>query len=346
MKKRMIAVLLVAISLSMTACGDKENPIEATNPPSQSSIQEEIPSPITYAPKLDDTSIIVLTQEDVAALLPGFGELKHITDSEESPVVYMTTDISPEGLMAAYKALGRIPTGNVAIKLHTGEGVNSYNLEPDFIKNLVQSVNGTIVECNTAYGGSRASTALHMQVARDRGYTAIAPVDIMDADGGVEIPVVGGKRLDKNQVGAHFINYDFFIMLSHFKGHLLGGFGGALKNMSIGIASREGKSLIHTAGADNRGLGFNTPADVFTECMAEAAKSVCDYLDSGNKLLCINVVNNISVDCDCNANPAKPDMHGFGSREYRLASIDRAIDKSSVDRAGKLKATWSEIKKR
>ena len=258
----------------------------------------------------------------------GTGILEHQTDSEAAPVVYMTSAISPEGLMAAYEALGRTPSGNVAVKIHTGEGENSFNLKPDFIKELVQLVDGTIVECNTAYGGSRASTALHMQVAKDRGYTDIASVDIMDADGGFEIPVVGGTRLTTNQVGANFVNYDFFVVLSHFKGHAMGGFGGALKNMSIGIASSEGKSLIHSAGAETTGYGRNTPSEAFTESMAEAAKSVNDYLDNGNNLLYINVMNNISVDCDCSANPAQPDMHDIGI----LASLDPvALDQACVD---------------
>ncbi len=265
---------------------------------------------------------------DSSASAQASGVLEHQTDSEDAPIVYMTTDISPEGLMAIYNALGRTPEGKVAIKLNTGEGEGSYNLEPDLIKDLVQSVDGTIVECNTAYGGSRANTAMHLQVAEDRGYTAIAPVDIMDADGGTEIPVNGGTRLTTNQVGSHFMDYDFCIVLSHFKGHMMGGFGGALKNMSIGIASKEGKSLIHSAGANKTGYSPTTPADTFTESMAEAAKSVYDYLDNGNKLLCINVMNNISVDCDCDAFPNKPDMHDIGI----LASLDPvALDQACVD---------------
>lgn len=270
----------------------------------------------------------MITQDDVSTILPGFGKLEYLTDSEEAPIVYMTTDISPEGLMSAYKALGRIPTGNVAVKLHTGEGENSFYLRPDFIKALVHKLNGTIVECNTAYGGNRANTALHRQVAKDRGYTAIADVDIMDAEGGMEIPVKGGSHLKTNQVGSHFKNYDFFIILSHFKGHAMGGFGGAMKNTAIGIASSEGKSLIHTGGTARTGIGWTTPVDTFTESMAEAVKSVSDYLDNGNNIVYINVVNNISVDCDCVANPAEPDMHDIGI----LASLDPvALDQACVD---------------
>ncbi|SIQ92482.1 DUF362 domain-containing protein [Halanaerobium kushneri] len=270
----------------------------------------------------------VITQESLQSILPEFGELEHLVVSEAAPAVYMTTDISPAGLMAAYEALGRTPVGNVAVKLHTGEGEASNHLRPDFIEELIQTVDGTIVESNTAYGGNRASTAMHMQVARDRGYTEIAEVDIMDADGGMEIPVQGGSHLQTNLVGSHFDNYDSFLILSHFKGHAMGGFGGALKNTAIGIASSEGKSLIHTGGAERSGIGWNTPVDVFTESMAEAAKSVSDYLDNGNNILYINVVNNISVDCDCVANPAEPDMHDIGI----LASLDPvALDQASVD---------------
>ena len=272
-------------------------------------------------------AIIMFSAADAASRLPA-GMLEHQTDSEEAPAVYMTTDISSEGLMSVYRALDQKPEGNTAVKLHTGEGAESNYLRPEFIKALIDEVDGTIVECNTAYGGSRASTAMHMQIARERGYTAIADVDIMDADGGIEIPVTGGTRLKTNQVGAHFTDYDFFIILSHFKGHAMGGFGGALKNTSIGIASSEGKSLIHTAGKERRGIGWSTPVDEFTESMAEAAKSVSDYLGNGEKILYINVVNRISVDCDCVPNPREPDMHDIGI----LGSLDPvALDQACVD---------------
>ncbi len=246
--------------------------------------------------------------------------------SAEASAVYMTTDISSDGLMAVYKALGVTPEGNVAVKVHTGEGEDSNHLRPEFIKELVQAVDGTIVECNTAYGGRRASTAFHLQVAEDRGFTAIADVDIMDGEGVMEIPVVGGTRLAVNEVGATFADYDYYVVLTHFKGHQMAGFGGALKNISIGIASKEGKSLIHSAGKSRSGVSSGTPYDNFTESMAEAAKSVADYMD-GN-MLYISVMNNISVDCDCNAHPALPDMHDIGI----LASLDPvALDQACLD---------------
>ena len=256
--------------------------------------------------------------------------IKKVRDSLSAAPYYYTSVIDSDALMAIYEALGRAPAegDRVAVKLHTGEGDGSYNLDPQFIKALVQSVDGTIVECNTAYGGNRASTALHMQVAEDHGYTAIADVDIMDADGGMEIPVTGGTHLKTDLVGSHLANYDFCMVLSHFKGHAMGGFGGALKNISIGIASSTGKSLIHSGGTETTGFGWSTPAETFTESMAEAASAVYDYFDGGEKMVFISVMNNISVDCDCNANPAKPDMHDVGI----LASTDPvALDQACVD---------------
>jgi uncharacterized Fe-S center protein len=248
-------------------------------------------------------------------------------NSDTKPVVYMTTDISPEGLMEAYKALQWQPTGKVAVKLSTGEAGNTHYLSPDLIKELVQQVNGTIVECNTAYGGSRASTAMHMQVAKDHGFTAIADVDIMDADGSITLPVTGGVHLKENFVGKNFANYDSVLVLSHFKGHAMGGFGGAIKNIAIGIASSEGKAWIHTGGT-SRTIRWDTDQDTFLESMAEAGKSISGYLGNGERIVYVNVMNKLSVDCDCDGNPAKPDMHDIGI----LASTDPvALDQACVD---------------
>ena len=166
-----------------------------------------------------------------------------------APVVYMTTDISADGLVAVYEALNAAPSGRIAVKLSTGEPGSNY-LRPELIGELVQSFDDpTIVECNTAYGGSRANTAMHYQVAEDHGYTALADVDIMDEDGSMTLPVTGGTNLTENYVGSHFANYDYFVVLSHFKGHAMAGYGGAIKNISIGIASAEGKTHIHTGGS-------------------------------------------------------------------------------------------------
>lgn len=243
---------------------------------------------------------------------------------ENAPAVYMTTDISPEGLMAAYNALGiQLPTENVAVKISTGENGSNY-LRPALIADLVHTVNGTIVECNTAYGGDRANTAYHMQLAEDHGFTAIADVDIMDADGSITLPVTGGTHLTENYVGSHFANYDYFVVFSHFKGHAMAGYGGAIKNISIGMASADGKSHIHSGGTG--GSMWGGDQDAFLESMAEAGKSVVDYLD-GN-ILYINVMNRLSVDCDCDGNPAEPDMHDIGI----LASFDPvALDQACVD---------------
>jgi uncharacterized protein len=244
------------------------------------------------------------------------------------PTVYMTTDISSEGLLAIYEALGRKPSSGqkVAVKISTGEGTNSNHLRPALIAGLVQTVNGDIVECNTAYGGNRASTAMHYQVAADHGYTAIAKVVIMDENGTVDIPVSNGKHLSIDRVGAHFPDYQFHVVLSHFKGHAMGGYGGALKNMSIGYASTPGKCLIHTGGRSSTSP-WDGVQNTFLESMAEAAKSIVDYAGSDN-FIYINVMNRLSVDCDCDANPAEPTMADVGI----LASLDPvALDKACLD---------------
>lgn len=245
----------------------------------------------------------------------------------EVPKVYMFTKISAENLVKIYEALGREATGKVAVKLSTGEPGGHNFLQPALIKDLVKKVNGTIVECNTAYGGGRADTENHLKAAKEHGFTAIAPVDIMDADGEVALPVKGGKHLKEDFVGSHYLNYDFTIILSHFKGHAMGGFGGVIKNMSIGIASSEGKAWIHSAGKTKGDPWGNLPPqDDFLESMAEAAKAVADHC--GDKILYISVANNLSVDCDCDASPEDPQMGDIGI----LASLDPiALDKACTD---------------
>ena len=222
----------------------------------------------------------------------------------------MTMDISPEGLMAAYAALDWTPAGNVAVKLSTGEPPASNYLRPELITDLVQSVDGTIVECNTAYGGSRAETAMHYQVAEDHGFTAIAPFQIQDENGSMTLPVEGGTVLTENYVGAAFADYDSYLVLSHFKGHTMAGYGGAIKNISIGLGSSEGKAWIHSGGT-SRTNAWGGEQDAFLEAMAEAGKSVSDYLGGGERIAYVNVMNRLSVDCDCNGNPAEPDMPGM-----------------------------------
>jgi len=259
--------------------------------------------------------------------------VKSATPTKES-VVYMTKDISPSALMDIYKALGRKVTGKVAVKISTGEPGGHNFLSPDLIKGLVQSVNGTIVECNTAYPGKRASTAMHKQAAKDHGFTAIAPVDIMDEEGSVALPFPKGKHIKEDFVGSHFKNYNSYIILSHFKGHQMGGFGGAFKNMSIGIASPEGKMWIHTAGVSKStndfALCFKTDQDAFLESMAEAAGAVMKQM--GNRVVYISVMNNLSVDCDCNGHPKDPTMKNIGI----FASLDPvALDQACVDQVYK-----------
>lgn len=240
--------------------------------------------------------------------------------------VYFTKEISPKSLIKIYKALGRKAHGKVAVKLSMGEpGGNNY-LKPALIGDFVKLVDGTFIDANTAYGGGRSTTEQHMKTAVDHGFAAIAPVDILDAEGEIKLPVEGGKHLEYDIVGSHFPNYDFVVNLSHFKGHAMGGFGGALKNMSIGIASPSGKSLIHTAGASSTNAFGPVKQDDFLEAMAEAAKAIADHC--GDNIIYISVMNNLSVDCDCSSNPADPQMGDIGI----LASLDPvALDKACVD---------------
>lgn len=245
--------------------------------------------------------------------------------------VYMTKNIDAEALVKIYKALGRPATGNVAIKISTGEAGNTHYLKPELIKDLVDETKGTIVECNTAYGGARSTTEQHLKVIADHGFDKIAKVDIMDAEGDMRLPVKDTKHIKYNLVGSHLKNYDFMINLAHFKGHAMGGFGGVLKNQSIGVASANGKAYIHTAGKAQspNELWRNLPAqDYFLESMAAAAQSVHDYFGNGEKIVYINVMNNMSVDCDCDGHPAAPKLKDMGI----LASTDPvALDQACLD---------------
>ena len=239
--------------------------------------------------------------------------------------VYFTEEISSEALQKIYHALQVELKGKVAVKLSTGEPGGHNFLKPQMIKALVQEVNGTIVECNTAYGGKRCNSKDHWKVMHDHGFMDIAPCDIMDEEGEIALPVNGGRHLKENLVGAHLKNYNSILMLSHFKGHLMGGFGGALKNMSIGIASSNGKANIHGAGDPSKIWSANQ--DDFLESMAEACKSVIDYMGAEN-IVYISVANRLSVDCDCDSNPKEPEMADIGI----FASTDPvAIDQACVD---------------
>lgn len=248
----------------------------------------------------------------------------------EKSKVYFTRDITPESLVKIYEALGKELKGKVAVKISTGEPGGHNFLNPNLIKDLVNKLNGTIVECNTAYGGKRMKLEDHLQTVKDHGFTAIADVDIMDSEGDMAIPVKNGFHLKENYVGAHLKNYDSMLMLSHFKGHAMGGFGGALKNMSIGIGSSNGKAWIHTAGKTKNPeeLWNNlSEQDGFLESMADACESVVSYMGKEN-IVYINVANNLSIDCDCDSNPHAPEMADLGI----FASIDPvALDQACYD---------------
>lgn len=247
-------------------------------------------------------------------------------DENAASTVYYTSQITPEAMTAIYDALGTKLSGDkVAVKLSTGEPPASNYLDPNLIKDVVKLVDGTIVECNTAYGGQRANTAMHYQVAADHGFTEIADVVILDENGSMALPVTGGTRLTENFVGEHFADYDSYLVLSHFKGHAMAGFGGAIKNISIGLGSTEGKCVIHSAGTSHTSP-WGGEQDAFLESMGEAGKSVVDALNG--QILYINVMNRLSIDCDCDGNPSEPDMHDIGI----LASSDPvALDQACID---------------
>ena len=247
----------------------------------------------------------------------------------ECSKVYFTKEITPESLIKIYEAIGKELTGKIAVKISTGEPGGHNFLSPNLIKNLVKKLDGTIVECNTAYAGRRNTSEEHWKAIKEHGFLDIANVDIMDENGDMAIPVRDGIHLKENYVGSNLRKYDSMLMLSHFKGHAMGGFGGALKNMSIGVSSSAGKAWIHSAGKTKvpEEMWANLPEqDYFLESMAEADSSVIDYM-KGN-IIYINVINNLSVDCDCDSNPEAPCMADIGI----VASLDPvAIDKASLD---------------
>ncbi len=253
-----------------------------------------------------------------------------MNSTQSKAIVYFCPRITADNLVRVYEALGRKATGRVAIKLSTGEAGNPNHLSTDVIKKFVHLVDGTIVECNTAYDGRRCNASDHLQTAAEHGFTAIAEVDIMDATGpDLVLPVKKHKHIAENYVGRNWRNYDFTVVLSHFKGHPMGGFGGALKNVAIGMASAEGKAWIHTAGRSKTvPVDWENvpPQNDFLESMAEACESVFDA--AGDNILYISVANNLSVDCDCVAEPEPVHMEDIGI----LASLDPvALDRACVD---------------
>ena len=248
----------------------------------------------------------------------------------EKSRVYFIREITPENIIKAYEALGKNLEGNVAVKMHSGEQGNQNYLRPEFVQDVIHHVNGTVVECNTAYEGARNSTEKHKKLIEEHEWNKYFPFDLLDAEGpDMELEIPNGKVLKKNYVGKNLANYNALLVLSHFKGHAMGGYGGALKQLSIGCASSRGKTLIHTAGVtdDQKVLFQNLPEqDRFLEAMADAAKSVVDYF-KGNAIY-INVMKNISVDCDCDAHASAPCMQDIGI----LASLDPvAVDQACLD---------------
>ena len=248
----------------------------------------------------------------------------------EKSKVYFTKEITPESVVKMYETLGVNLPGKVAVKLHSGEQGNQNYIRPEFVKAIVEKVNGTVVECNTAYGGARNTTEKHEKLMEEHGWTKYFDVDIMDADGDdLELDIPNGKVIKKNYVGKHIQNYDSMLVLSHFKGHPMGGYGGALKQLSIGCGSSEGKSWIHSAGVtkDQEKLWDNLPEqNKFLEAMADAASSVHNFF-KGN-IVYINVMGNMSVDCDCCAVAEDPCMKDVGI----LASTDPiAVDQACID---------------
>ena len=249
--------------------------------------------------------------------------------------VYFTKEITPESLVRIYKALGVEAKGRVAVKISTGEGGNTHYLKPTLIRQLVDHVNGTIVECCTAYPGTRMDPKQHWETIHEHGFDSIFAVDLMDEFGQIRIPIQDKKHLKYDIVGEHLANYDFMINLAHFKGHAMGGFGCVMKNASIGVASTAGKCYIHSAGksddpktAWNDGiLAAGKTQDLFLESMAAAAQAVHNYFNG--RVIYINVMNNMSVDCDCDGHPAKPELKDMGI----MASLDPvAVDQACLDR--------------
>lgn len=241
-----------------------------------------------------------------------------------SSTVYFTKEITPQAMVKMYEALGVKLPGNVAVKLHSGEVGNQNFLRPQFMKPVIDAVQGTIVECNTAYEGKRNTTEEHWETMKVHGWTEIAKVDILDEEGDIELAIPTGQTIQKNYVGANIEKYDSMLVLSHFKGHPMGGFGGALKNISIGLASSRGKAYIHGAGEVEK--IWSADHDSFLESMADAAKSVVDYF--GERIVFINVMKNMSVDCDCCAVAEDPCIGDIGI----LASTDPvALDQACLD---------------
>ena len=320
--KRMITLfLLAALAFTLCACGQKAAEAAAPEP----AVMRESPA----------------ANPEAAPAEASAPETEAAPAETAAPPVYFTADISPEGLQAVYDALGWQPSGKLAVKVSTGEPPASNYLRAELIGPLVQSLGGTIVECNTAYGGSRSSSAMHRQVAEDHGFTSFAPFDLMDEEGEVQWPVTGGQRLDCAIVGSHAENYSDFLILSHFKGHAMAGFGGAIKNVAIGMSSPSGKVYVHSAGTRRSGSIMHSDQDAWLEAMAEMVTAVRDHVGE-EYIVYINVMNRLSVDCDCDGHPAEPDIHDIGI----LASADPvALDQACIDLVWQAEGSESLIRR-
>ena len=335
MKKAFLSsmAIIMVLCLILTGCGKNGSNDDSSLAPSESSasVQEqpkEEEQPVVQEQTSEEEQPDELSQTEEEASTPEEVQPDDVSQTADgTPIVYFTSDISAEGLVRIYEQLGWDPTGKVAVKISTGEPPASNYLRPELIRDLVQMLDGTIVECNTAYGGSRASSAMHYQVAEDHGFTEIADFDLMDEEGEIEWPFTGGIRLDKIIVGSHAQNYTDWVILSHFKGHALAGFGGAIKNVGIGISSPSGKVYVHSAGTRTSGSIMYSDQDAWLEALAEMVMGFRDHVGEEH-IIYINVMNRLSVDCDCDGHPDEPDMHDIGI----LASFDPvALDQACVD---------------
>ena len=337
-----LAVCLLPVLL-LCACGrnggGKTDPADAaaqTQAVIDALTEQTTAAPATAAPTMaesttEPTTAEPATQAKTTLQTNGseieLSALAHLTTDKTAPAVYFTKEIDSDALLYLYVMMMNDLPGKVAVKVTTGETQATNYLKPELIGDLVRAVDGTIVECMTAYGGVRSTVLLSKQAAADRGYTKIASFDLLDEDGDFEIPYEG-TRIKHAIVGSHLRNYDSVLVLSHFKGHPMAGFGGSIKNVGIGMSSKKGKIYVHSAGTRTTGVILYSNQNAWLEALAEAVKAVSDYLNNGQNILYISVMNRLSVDCDCMAMPVAPDMHDIGV----LASADPvALDQACVD---------------
>ena len=343
-KNYIFTAISLAAALLLAGCAAGQTAEAQAAESQQTEAQAAAAQPAESRKAESETTEAQSAEPETTEAPTGAGGEQHETASG-APVVYFTSDISPESLVEIYEKLGWTPSGKTAVKISTGEPPASNYLRPELIGDLVKKVGGTIVECNTAYGGARASNAKHRQVAEDHGFTKIADFDLMDEDGEVEWPITGGsgadeagsqdsagsldkiRRLNRIIVGSHAENYSDWIILSHFKGHAMAGFGGAIKNVGIGISSPSGKVYVHTAGTKTSGSIWYDDQDAWLEALAEMVYGFSSHVGKEH-IVYINVMNRLSVDCDCDGNPAEPDIHDIGI----LASVDPvALDQACID---------------